>query len=210
VLQFLSLKEIGKLDSTTLSSKHRHSLLSALTGLEITDLGSIRLTNAILVKWLILRNITLKDITIGFKGTIMKELIQHNQQHLRTITLAACEVKYGFIFCFKSCSGLIEIDLTYCSSLTGQEIEDILPSFPHLQKLILTGCVRLSPVTLISISQYCHNLRELSLSSLPFVLDNDIKVLVSSCSNSTFPTQTSPISPLKKYYLGWNSLNIFV
>jgi hypothetical protein len=182
VLQFLSLKDIGKLDSITLSSKHRPAFLSALTGLEITRLGSVRITNAILVKWLILRHIAIKDLKIGFKGAIVKELIHQNQQTLRTIILTANEVKYGFVFCFKVCSGLKEIDLRYCSSLTGEEIENILPSFPHLQKLNLTGCIRLSPATLISISK-CHNLLELNLSSLNFVLGRDIELIISGCPN---------------------------
>jgi hypothetical protein len=181
VMELFTLKDIWRLDCASVSTIHRPIFLSLLSGLEIKEIGRIHLLSPRLINWLLLRRVMIKKIIISSQSASMKELLCRNQLTLTSASLASrSEVKYGFLGCLKSCPCLTELKFQFCSFLRDREVETLL-SLPHLDRLDLTGCLRLSSVTIETISRCCHLLRELSLSSLTFVSDAEVRFIISGC-----------------------------
>lgn len=139
--------------------------------------------NPLMVQWLILRNVALREVCISTIRSDIKRLIQHNSTTINSVTISGNTMtgRYGFVFCLEKCHNLIKFDIKYCSSFSFTEVEQVLPSFPSLQIIDLDGCIRLRPHTITVLVQSCPYLQSINLSSLLFITDAEVQLIATSC-----------------------------
>jgi hypothetical protein len=154
VLEYLSFRDLMKLEISINNHELKYCYLEAVTGIEISDLSTQRL-NSSQVNWLLDRKIpspVLKFVSCDESGT---ELISRNQAILTHL----------------------EICQTTISSLP-------LFSFPKLISLAFYGCQFLPENNVLDIFSLNLHLRCLALSSVTFLEESQLDPLFSLISNS--------------------------
>lgn len=102
----------------------------------------------------------------------------------RTLNLRGCTLLKGSSFKeLAMCQTLKNVDLTHCTLLTNQSIQDLAPALKSAKFISLMGCKKLTDTSLQSLSG-CNQLEELWLNDMSKITDKGFIALIPTFKDS--------------------------
>jgi len=112
---------------------------------------------------------TLHDICIFYiTGNGLKRILSSNRDLMEIVLQNSPEVTDESLqLIINNCPNLRKIHLTCMESITDQGIAALVSNNRDLNDILIWDCELLTNASLIAIAEYCHNLRRITLLSLP-------------------------------------------
>jgi hypothetical protein len=182
IFSFLSPKELCCFDSAILNHTDRPLFLSALIQRfkqESELIGEDKYSLESKAHWYLCRRVPITSLFLQ-NVPCPKGIISMNSEYLKEIRLCRTTVDDETALAFAQCSKLKKLRLAHCSPLSGFNLDLILQNTTTLEKLLLEN-VSFSRTTAEIISRHCRSLKDLQLSSVHGVGDEELRLVVEGC-----------------------------
>jgi hypothetical protein len=174
LLSFICLPDLIRLDNSLTNHELREIYLTAMRGFSNHSWRSST-TN---IDWIILRGVSLKEISFSEFAFQRLELIEKFRSSLVTINFGDLYLEVD-LHLIGTCPSLTHLNLSG-NSFSSNAWEPVLISNPQIRHLDLRRASKLSNDIIKTIVAYCPHLEHLDLSFNMWVTDETIALLVSS------------------------------
>jgi hypothetical protein len=203
ILQYLTMKELGRFDSALLNADCRSVFLQSMNGLGIVDINQ-RSTKQQEIPWLLSRKISLTNLSLAAVSGFNFEMYLHHQRECEELilqnknSLQSIAVHNGlsvrFFSVLNSCQNLTSISVEGCQVVNDEIIASLLEG-KQIRSLSLSSCVGLSSHAVQLIAVMCPKIEHLTLKSLRFVTDAGVAAIIKGCPNlQTLDLSGTPIT----------------
>lgn len=158
IVPFLDLVSLAKLDSATMSNKHRSSVLTHVF-VDITTSGVCRYSQD-LIGWLMCR-----------------------QVHVSGIKFCSDTIDVDLAIAAPAIANAKHLDLTNCYKVTNEGAQSLIASSFLLNTVYFTWCSWLTDCTLCKLADEHSNLTKLHLSGSRLITDSAIVHIANQCKN---------------------------
>lgn len=188
---WLSLKDLCRLDTSICNQKYRTQFLLTLGSKKVLfHTGKDIFISALSFKWLVLRNISVKHVTLkhNFDGTIVGEIISKSSKVFHRTQSAKLNPSSHLndeclLLLINVCKNLIEFSLNGFKKISDNIIIAMTKNNPSLKYLNLSGCWNITDVSLNYISTKCLSLEVLDLSATFNIHDEGIINIIKQCKS---------------------------
>ena len=182
--QFLTINDVGLLDTAYCSKKKRRKFLNILSNEYIMfDNVSFDETFESIDDAMIYigkRNINIINLSVKRR---MKYNYNDNDFHSYRSNLSDHLTDNGLIGLSKYCSNLRSLDISLCENITDIAMIEVIKNCNLLQSLNISCCKRISGNSIVEISNHCSNLKALDISGCIKIKKNSgIKELTENCN----------------------------
>jgi hypothetical protein len=170
LIQFLTLKDVGNIDTAYCNKKKRDQLLSILSN----------------NKYIFYNNLQF-DKSFTF---INKLLIWFGNRKIKLLSLLSNESTDrlcsnlnddGLLGLSRYCIHLQSLDVSSCNNISNRSMIEIGRNCIHLQSLNIRGCYNISDITMIEIGRNCIQLQSLNICELVNITDTGMIEISRNC-----------------------------
>ena len=192
MLQYLTVHDVGILDSACMKHDYRLQLLDKISGVILLG-DKDKLVSRSLFEWLHARRVYLLHMYVEeslVAGLLNSGVIIHEDQfkYLRQLHVhqysrhysAMQLVETSIAFIIPHCIGLMSLLLEQCA-IRDELLISIAPHFTRLQSLKIVWCYNLTDDSITSIAQHCTGLHSLSLKGCQ-ITDASIMSMAQYCA----------------------------
>lgn len=177
-IQYLSFPEIGVLDISLTNHHLRRLYLDAINGLIVPDLKAYDIKSSSNgIDWILSRGVKTKSISfvlLSAKGLALLDNLRDELEELSITKFRDASLWLSsHIGCFQYLASLTFRH----SSVSNEDLRNILKSNPNLTKLTLDNITGLTSGCIPSINEFCRQLRYLSLPNNHWLNDEAIYTL---------------------------------
>ena len=158
--QFLTIYDIGKLDTAYCNKKKRNQLLSILSNNESIQYNHLTFNDSYksidnLLIWIGNRKIKIveisnKDKSDQFKSSFLTDDgllgLSRHCIYLQSLNISKCDklTDTGMIEISRNCIHLQSLDISRCYNITDTSMIEISRNCIHLKVLVITGCMNIT------------------------------------------------------------------
>lgn len=219
ILGYLSLHDLSNIDRSLINHLYRSFFLFAMNGVVIFHYFTPSANDSDLMTWMMKRNIYISELCLQEYSSSFTPFILHTKSKLIYLRISTSDQRNEMLAnCFNQLDRCPK--LTYFSTQATLDISEkmmmqFLSNNPQLESLSLTGMSHFTPEIIMSICQYCSNIKHLSLSMCSWCNDDCIYDLINSNLNlhtldlsSTEVCQESTIEALLSRFSNLHELSI--
>jgi DNA-binding CsgD family transcriptional regulator len=181
IFSFLSPKELCCLDSAILNHANRPIFLSALIQRFTKESIFVESSEDLMMPhacWYLYRRIPVTALDIHH--VLCHDILSMNSNSLKEISLCKVILEDEDILALGQCLNLKKLGFFHCPCPDNLDIDLLLNTLTNLEDLELYE-MPFSELTAEIISRNCRSLKSLYLSSLSYVEDDDLRLLVEGC-----------------------------
>jgi hypothetical protein len=182
ILQYLMMKEIGRLDLSMTNTSMRPFYLTAMAGMDLAELSYTSRLSSNHLNWLILRGVSASSLSFQNLKSQEQQFISNCRQTLKSLSISSYYLIDLELNQIEQCPSLTSLSLGRCHRFTDDGLRNILQKTPKLHTLDISSTFSLTPQSILFLVSHCSSIQHLDVS-FNLWFNNESLEYLSRCGN---------------------------